>query len=216
MSPTAISEYPPAPPSKIGEPAWNVALLFPKQGQWTESEYFALDTNRLVELSAGCLEVLPMPNLSHQWIVRFLFLLFHEFTTKHSLGEAYFAPLPVRLWEGKIREPDILVVRADGSHFEGKFPEGAELVVEVVSEGAESRKRDLQEKPADYAEAGVPEYWIVDPEQQQITVLTLSEGRYRQHGCFALEDEATSVLLDGFSVSVKSALNVPDRRSETE
>ena len=51
------------------EPAWDIARLFPPQGQWSEEDYFALDTNRLVELSDGFIEVLPMPTMVHQLIV---------------------------------------------------------------------------------------------------------------------------------------------------
>src|SRR5712692_7578885 len=42
------------------EPTWEIAHLFPDQGTWTEGEYLALDTNHLIELSNGRLEVLPM------------------------------------------------------------------------------------------------------------------------------------------------------------
>ena len=56
-----------------GEPAWEVALLFPNQGAWSEEEYLALNGNRLVEFSHGFIEVLPMPTTTHQLIVVFLF-----------------------------------------------------------------------------------------------------------------------------------------------
>ena len=48
------------------EPTWDVAQLFPPQGDWSEAEYLALDTNHLVEFSQGFVEFLPMPTLSHQ------------------------------------------------------------------------------------------------------------------------------------------------------
>jgi hypothetical protein len=49
------------PAAAKGDPAWPVALLFPLQGDWTEEDYLALDTNRMVEFVDGCLEILPMP-----------------------------------------------------------------------------------------------------------------------------------------------------------
>lgn len=58
------------------QPAWDIALLFPAQGEWTEEEFLELEhnsQNRLIELVDGHLEVLPMPDLFHQGIVRFLF-----------------------------------------------------------------------------------------------------------------------------------------------
>ena len=84
-------------PIKRGEPAWDLALLFPPQGEWTEEEYLGLRTNRLVELVDGCLEVLPMPIPLHQFIVRYLFRLLDAYVTARLLGDVLFAPLPVRL-----------------------------------------------------------------------------------------------------------------------
>ena len=64
-SPSSFSSEP--------QPAWNIALLFPYQGGWDESDYLSLSnqTNRMVELVDGNLEVLPMPKTSHQLIVQF-------------------------------------------------------------------------------------------------------------------------------------------------
>ena len=81
-------------------------------------------------------------------------------------------------------------------------PEGADLVVEVVSEGEENRERDLVKKREEYAKAGISEYWIVDPQEKQITVLVLEGQTYREHGVFKPGTVATSFLLAGFSASV--------------
>ena len=59
-------------PPRRGDPAWDIALLFPTQGEWSEDEYLALDTNHLVEFSDGFIEVLPMPNILHQLLVKYL------------------------------------------------------------------------------------------------------------------------------------------------
>src|SRR5712692_4546964 len=92
-------------PSPPGGPAWEVALLFPPQGEWSEEEYLALDTHRLVELSEGCLEVLPMATIFHQLIVRFLSRLLEAFVAAYADGEVLVAPLPVHLWTKKFRAP---------------------------------------------------------------------------------------------------------------
>ena len=78
---------------KIGEPTWDIAMLFPRQGEWTEEDYLSLDTNRLIELVGGCLEVLPMPTPYHQAIVRYLFRKLCMHVTDAELGEAFFALL---------------------------------------------------------------------------------------------------------------------------
>src|SRR5712691_11899026 len=154
-----------------GEPAWEVAYLFPAQGTWTESEYLDLPGNRLVELSNGFLEVLPMPTMSHQMIVAFLLRALLAFVEPRTLGTVLVAALRVRLWQRKFREPDVVFMLAEHADRMGeKYWEGADLVMEVVSEDEKSRERDLKIKPAEYARARIPEYWIIDPQQARITV----------------------------------------------
>src|SRR4051794_9207382 len=105
---TTLFSTPLPAPSGNGSPTWEIAELFPYQGEWTESEYLALSTNRLIELYDGRLEVLPMPTLLHQAIVRFLLNLFQQFVQARKLGEVVAAPLPVRLGRGQFREPDVV------------------------------------------------------------------------------------------------------------
>jgi Uma2 family endonuclease len=68
-------------------------------------------------------------------------------------------------------------------------------------------KRDTEEKPRDYAEAQIPEYWIVNPLDETITVLTLDGDAYREHGAFRRGQAAASVLLDGFSVQADAVFD---------
>jgi Uma2 family endonuclease len=58
------------------------------------------------------------------------------------------------------------------------------LVVEVLSPNNENRKRDLVDKRQQYAERGIPEYWLCDRAQQSITVLKLEKSQYVEHGIF--------------------------------
>ena len=67
--------------------------------------------------------------------------------------------------------------------------------------------RDLVQKRREYAEAGIPEYWIVDPSTAQMTVLHLEGTAYVEHGVFPRGAQATSVLLNDFSVAVDSVLD---------
>jgi Uma2 family endonuclease len=88
---------------QIGKPTWRMALLFPPQGSWTEQKYLALDAGRQIEFDRGCVEVLDLPTNEHQRLVRFLFLLMNAVATNQSLGEVFFAPIPIRLWNEKYR-----------------------------------------------------------------------------------------------------------------
>lgn len=197
-------------PVKRGEPVWDLARLYPLQGEWTEDDYLALDTNRMIELSDGCLEFLPMPVPFHQRIVQFLYEVLKAWVIAHKLGEVLLAPCPVRLWPGEMREPDLFLLRPGRLRDPRRSPDGADLAMEVVSPGEEARERDLTKKRQLYAQARVSEYWIVDPEQQRITVLTLVGTEYQVHGEFAPGTQATSALLNGFAVDVTAVFAAGD------
>lgn len=198
---------PPLPREAENQPAWEIAYLFPYQGDWEEWDYLDLDTNRLVEFTEGRVEVLEMPTQSHQQIVRFLFLALLSFVEGRKLGEVLFAPLRVRLRPRIIREPDVVFMKAEhAGRRREEYWEGADLVMEVVSGDPKSRERDLQKKRSEYAQAGIPEYWIVDPMVETITVLRLVGSEYQVHGEFKRGEQATSALLPGFAVDVGAAL----------
>jgi Uma2 family endonuclease len=111
------------------------------------------------------------------------------------------SPFKVFLNEKKYREPDVCYMRGVNAHRRNKkFWIGADLVVEVISES--NRDHDFQTKMIDYAAAGIPEYWIIDPEQSSVDIFRLAEGSYVQHGKFDIGTIATSPSLPGFSVDV--------------
>jgi Uma2 family endonuclease len=190
------------------EPTWEVAYLFPAQGDWSEEEYLALDTNRLVEFSHGVLEVLPMPTTSHQLLVLHLYGLVLALASRSDLGTVIVAPLRVRLWRGKFREPDVVfMLKEHGDRIGEEYWSGADLVMEVVSGEPEDRRRDLVTKRREYARAGISEYWIVDPEERTISVLRLSGKRYIVDGEYSEQDTAESRLLPGLTVNVAEAFS---------
>lgn len=191
---------------ELPEPAWEVAKLFPAQGSWTEEEYLGLPGNHLVEYSDGYIEVLEMPTMSHQLIVAYLYRVLHDFVTARSLGHVLFSALPVRLRAGKFREPDVLYMSAEHrDRAQEQYWNGADLVMEVVS--SNDPKRDLEIKRAEYAQAGIPEYWIVEPRSRAITVLRLIGDRYEVHGVYEGGRRAVSVLLAGFEVDVNDVFS---------
>ena len=178
----------------------------PSQGTWSEDHYLWLTdrTRRLVELTDGRVEVLPMPTERHQIILLFLYRLFYSHLRERPRdGVVVTSGLRMRVREGKFREPDLLLLRdRSDSRRQDRFWLGADLVAEIVS--PDDPARDLVVKRADYAEAAVPEYWIVDPNSETVTVLTLAGNAYVEHGVFARGDTATSPLLDGVAVDVAS------------
>ena len=188
------------------ELTWDVARLFPNQGHWSEDDYLALDTNQLIEFSHGLLEFPPLPTTSHQGIAFWLCQLLVQFAGPRQLGRARMAPLKVRLWDGKYREPDVVfMLHGHDDRIGEQFWMGADLAVEVVSD--DDRRRDLETKRREYAQAGILEYWIVDPKFKTITVLSLEGAAYSEHGVFALGTRATSRLLAGFEVDVTATFD---------
>lgn len=174
------------------------------QGLWTEEQYLRLTSgcNRLVEFTDGRLEVLPIPTKRHQAILRALFLALFPFVRDLG-GDTFFAPLRLRIREGKFREPDLLLVKdAHDPRSQDDYWRGADLVAEVVS--ADNPLRDTRDKQSDYEEAHVPEYWIVNPVDETVAVLILDGDEYIDHGVFGRGDEVDSPLLPGFKVAVNA------------
>jgi Uma2 family endonuclease len=179
-----------------------VADLFPPQGQWSEVDYFALpDTNRLVELSEGRLIMPPHPTYAHQEALKRLFLRLNTLVEEKELGIVEVAPLPVRLWPGKVREPDIFFLAKEHADRVGEQYFGSpDLIIEVTSPG--TRETDRGEKYFEYARAGVQEYWLVDPDKQTIEVYVLKKSVYEPLGRFGPGERVCSELLPGFEVEV--------------
>ena len=97
---------------KRPRPTYEIAELFPMQGDWTEEEYLALDTNRLVELSDGKLDLLPHPTSFHQFVLGCLVASILPHVEAQRLGRVLISAFPVRLWPGTFREPDLIFMSA--------------------------------------------------------------------------------------------------------
>ena len=119
-----------------------------------------------------------------------------------------FAALRMRIRKGRFREPDLLL-RRDRSdpRNQDRYWLDADLVVEVVS--PDNPECDLTEKRAGYAEGRIPEYWIVDPRDPNITVFTLKADAYVESGVHKRGSTARSPLLDSFSVDVAAVFDAP-------
>ena len=181
--------------------------VLPPQGAWSDEEYLWLTDrcNRLVEFTDGHVQELPMPTFTHQAVLAFLYRLFHAHLDPRG-GVVMFAALRMRIREGKFREPDLLLLRnRSDSRCQDRYWLGADLVAEIVS--PDDPGRDLIEKRADYAEAGIPEYWIVDPRGETITVLVLDGDAYVEHGVYSTGESAASSLLDGFAADVTAVFD---------
>ncbi len=145
------------------------------------------DEDTLAEWVDGEVIMTSPASAQHQRIAGFLNQVVELFVQSRNLGTVLNAPFQMKLENG--REPDLLFVKREHlDRLKPTYLEGpADLVVEIIS--PESVGRDRGQKFYEYAQGGVPEYWLLDPQRQQAEfyhleddyyVLTFSghEGRY--------------------------------------
>ncbi len=205
-------------PENLGpEYAWEVATLYPEQGEWSEDEYLDLTdhANRRIEFTNGRVEFLSWPTLIHETLTQFLFLALYQYIERRNLGKVYSNGIRLRIRPRKVRLPDVIFLQRDHFHaLHNRVWDGADLVMEVVSDSPSDKRRDYEEKLFDYAEAKIAEYWIIDPERQVVIVHQLAGSNYSQPAEYVRGQIAGSALLEGFGVDVGSlfaaAENIPE------
>lgn len=158
--------------------------------------------------------VLPMSPVGdrHREVVRFLVRLFSDFLDAKPLGRVFFEPFQMRIaGAGTGREPDLFFVQNErlGSLRTAYFDGPADVVVEIIS--PESRARDRGEKFYEYEQAGVREYWLLDPDRRSAEFYARDqEGVYRP---LPLDDGVfRSTVLDGFWLRVAWLWELPPLR----
>jgi Uma2 family endonuclease len=133
-----------------------------------------------LELIDGVLFVTPSPSRLHQLVSKRLIRLLLHAVDDAGVGDFYDAPFDVKLGEGDVVQPDLVVVlRQNFAIFTDAAIEGVpDLVIEIISPS--TRRDDRVTKRDLYARYEVPEYWLVDPDGGRVTVFAdPQEGRYR-------------------------------------
>lgn len=147
-----------------------------KKYHYTSEDYWNLPEGQRAELIDGQLYDMAPPNRMHQELVRELtVILSNHIKSNNGNCKVYPAPFAVNLDadDKKWIEPDISVI-CDRNKLSDRGCEGApDFIIEVVSPG--SRKMDYSTKNALYSDAGVREYWIVDPAKERTTVYRYEE-----------------------------------------
>ncbi len=164
--------------------------------RWTLAEVHSLpDDGNKYELVRGELFVTPPPNEPHELISARLTRLLDPFVEANGLGFV-FRPRAVMRFEGSEVEPDLMVRQ-------GPVPgapswDGAptpSLIVEIHS--GSTRRRDQVQKRTLYLDAGVPEYWMIDPERRVVTVVRAGQP-----------DDVTSGVLVWAPPAIKASLTL--------
>lgn len=158
--------------------------------QMTFEEYLRYDdgTDKHYEFEGGNLVEMPPESPLNSRIARFLFVTllstFSEDLICHKDTEVAVSGTQV-----KARLPDLMLLSEGLAEMLNSTSRGTislempppSLIVEVVSPGepgSDNFNRDYVEKRKEYAERGIPEYWLIDPMRGVVIVLQLDSGRY--------------------------------------
>lgn len=155
--------------------------VYGKQGGYTYADYVKIpeEPGYRFEVLEGILVREPSPSMHHQRVVlalsRQLANFFEEFDPE---GELFTAPLDVTLAAGTVLQPDILFISGSrrGIMCEERIDGPCDLVVEVMSPA--NRRKDRLRKMEIYRKAGIPHYWLVDPDENTLEAFALKDGSY--------------------------------------
>ena len=151
----------------------------PAKPKMTYEEFLAwADEDTLAEWVDGAIIMTSPASLQHQSLTLFLGQLLGIFTDRGNLGAIILPPFQMKL-PSSGREPDLMFVSAEHlDRLQRTFLDGpADLVVEIIS--PESAGRDRGDKFYEYAQGGVPEYWLIDPRTNWAEFYHLEGARYR-------------------------------------
>ncbi len=168
-----------------------------KQGEYTLDDYYALPDEQRVELIDGVFYDMSSPRIVHQDISYIIHSTIAEYIKKNKgKCKAFSAPVDVQLdCDNKTMvQPDVLVV-CDRSKIKGFGVYGApDFLVEILSKS--TRKKDMSIKLAKYLEAGVREYWIIDPYKKCLIIYNFMDEDFVP-AVMPLEGEAPVAIYEG-------------------
>lgn len=167
----------------------------------TYADYLKLPDDGLRhEIIDGRHYVTPTPVTRHQRISVRVSYLIQQYLEAHSIGELFTAPFDVLLSTHDIVEPDLLFLSTARAHLlTSQNLQGApDLVVEILSPG--TRRRDKGLKRNRYERLGVEEYWLIDPDQNVVTVHRRGTSGFEHVVCVSRAEELTTPLLPGLEL----------------
>ncbi len=169
----------------------------------TYADYLKTSDDERYELLNGELVMPPAPLTGHQMISIALASRLYLYVNERGLGTVVTAPTDVVLSDTDVVQPDVLFVSSQRSHIlTRENVRGApDLVVEILSPA--TAERDRTTKLDLYAQHGVKEYWMVDPDARTITVLLRGETRFGVAGIYGEGQILRSPTLAEFGVALE-------------
>jgi excisionase family DNA binding protein len=155
--------------------------VYSKKDGYTYEDYLQIpeEAGYRFEILEGALVKEPSPSMHHQRVSRELgYQLFTFFGDFDPEGEFFFAPLDVTLTTSNVLQPDLLFVSGARKEImrEERIDGPCDLVVEIMS--PTSRRKDRLQKMEIYRKAGIPHFWLVDPEENTLEAFMLKDGYY--------------------------------------
>ena len=171
--------------------------------KYTYADYLETSDDERYELLYGELVMAPAPREIHQSILGRLHIDMGVFLDEHNLGYIYFSPFDVVLSDENVVQPDLLFISNERAHIitPDNIQGAPDLVVEILSPA--TAERDKTVKFELYAEHGVQEYWIVDPDARTITVFLLDGGAFEEVDTYSEGETLTSPMLAGFTFKLE-------------
>ena len=171
------------------------------------------DDRRKMELDDGELYIMPRPRPVHGFIQNhFIRIIGNFFEFFDDPPADFFSDIIVALPSALslLLAPDLCIILRERTDIIGpRMIEGApDIVIEILSS---DRRRDLGRKRQLYAEAGILEYWIVDPRNDTVTLLELHGGEYTERAVLNAADTLTTPLLPGLAILLADIFRHPRR-----
>lgn len=187
----------------------DISQLDPNK-RYSYADYLTWQFKERVELFKGWLAKLAAPSSAHQRISGELFFQLRSFFHTGAC-QVFSAPFDVRLPDSRkgtddrvvytVVQPDLCVI-CDPEKIDAKGCIGApDWIIEILSPG--NNKAEIQSKFQLYEEAGVHEYWIVQPGDQTVTVFDLQDGQYQFRMMYSNEDKIPCGLFPELEVDMK-------------
>ena len=172
------------------------------QAKLTYADYARTPDDERYELLDGLLIKIPTPLVYHQRVLGNLLYRVAPFVSERRLGHVYSRPTDVVLSDTTVVEPDILFVSSQRSHIitRENIQGAPDLVVEILDPPTAERDRTI--KLDLYAQHGVKEYWIVDPDTRTAMMLLRGESRFEVGGIYGEGQSLCSPTLAGFGVDL--------------
>jgi len=169
------------------------------------------------EVIDGVLYVSTAPNLLHQFAAASATTALGVWSRQTGIGYTFVAPGIIFTVADGV-QPDVVWVSAARlqrlRHPDGKLYGPPELVIEVLSPGADNADRDRRAKFQLYGQGGVDEYWLIDWQQHVVEVFRRDDGQLRLTAQWRDGDTITSPLLPGFALPV-TELWLPEPAAES-